>query len=48
MAISAGDFAPMSAPTGACSRAISAAPNPAARSRSTRFAWVRGEPRQPT
>lgn len=46
-AISAGLRAPMSSPTGAWMRAICASGTPAVRSLSSRFAWVRGEPRQP-
>ena len=46
-AISAGELAPMSAPIGAWMRAKAAASRPAARRRSRRFAWVRGEPRLP-
>lgn len=46
-AISAGPFAPIANPTGAWIRAIAASETLAARSRSSRLAWVRLDPRQP-
>ena len=46
-AISAGVLAPISRPTGPRIRAISASVIPVARSRATRLAWVREEPRHP-
>ncbi len=47
VAISPGDRAPMSRPTGPWSRARAASSKPAARRRSRRRAWVRRLPRQP-
>ena len=46
-AISAGDLAPIFRPTGAWMRAIWSSVKPSAFSRSTRFAWVRVDPRHP-
>jgi hypothetical protein len=47
IAISAGDFAPISRPTGAWILPISASVKPFSVSRATRLAWVRVDPRQP-
>ena len=47
IAISAGDFAPISSPTGASMRAICASEKPASVNRATRFPCVRVDPKAP-